>query len=68
VLMGNVQTSVLQEVDGGPIRRSVRTSMTHGKPGGRFIFSSSHQIMLDEYEKPAYYPQRRRADLDCPSS
>jgi len=62
-----VKTAVLQEVEEAPIRESVRYSMTWGKPGGRFIFSSSnciffglplesYHIMLDEYEKLAFYP------------
>ena len=66
VLMGNVQTSLLQQVDDLLIRRSVRYAMTHGKPGGRYIFSTSncifkgmplesYHIMLDEYEKLAWY-------------
>ena len=66
VLMGNVQNSILQEVDDGRIRESVRYAMEHGKPGGRFIFSTSncifkwmplesYHIMLDEYEKLAWY-------------
>ena len=66
ILMGNVQTSILQEVDDGPIRESVRYAMKHGKPGGRYIFSTSncifegmplesYHIMLDEYEKLAWY-------------
>jgi uroporphyrinogen decarboxylase len=66
VLMGNVQTSLLQEVDDLRIRESVRYAMTHGKPGGRYIFSTSncifkgmplesYHIMLDEYEKLAWY-------------
>jgi uroporphyrinogen decarboxylase len=66
VLMGNVQTSLLQKVDDLLIRRSVRYAMTHGKPGGRYIFSTSncifkgmplesYHIMLDEYEKLAWY-------------
>jgi uroporphyrinogen decarboxylase len=44
----------------------VRYAMTHGKPGGRYIFSTSncifkgmplesYHIMLDEYEKLAWY-------------
>ncbi|MCJ7703211.1 MAG: uroporphyrinogen decarboxylase family protein, partial [Anaerolineales bacterium] len=64
ILMGNVQTSLLQEVDDLPIRQSVRYAMKHGKPGGRYIFSTSncifkgmplesYHIMLDEYEKLA---------------
>jgi uroporphyrinogen decarboxylase len=66
ILMGNVQASLLQEVDEGRIRDSVRYCMTHGKPGGRYIFSTSncifkgmplesYHIMLDEYEKTAAY-------------
>lgn len=68
VLMGNVQTSLLQDVDDARIRDSVRYAMQHGKPGGRFIFSTSncifkgmplesYHIMLDEYEKLAWYQQ-----------
>jgi len=66
VLMGNVKTALLQEVDEGPIREAVRYCMTCGKPGGRYIFSSSncifkglplesYHVMLDEYERLAYY-------------
>jgi uroporphyrinogen decarboxylase len=66
VLMGNVQASLLQEVDEPRIRQSVQYAMTHGKPGGRFIFSTSncvfkgmplesYHLMLDEYEKLAWY-------------
>lgn len=66
VLMGNVQTSLLQETDEPLIRKSVDYCMTNGKPGGRYIFSTSncifagmplesYQIMLDEYEKLAWY-------------
>jgi len=66
VLMGNVQASLLQEVDEDRIRESVRYAMRHGKPGGRFILSTSncvfkgmplesYHIMLDEYEKLAWY-------------
>ncbi len=66
ILMGNVQASLLQEVDEPLIRQSVRYAMQHGKPGGRFIFSTSncifkgmpldsYHIMLDEYEKLAWY-------------
>ncbi len=66
ILMGNVQTSLLGKVDDLLIRRSVRYAMTHGKPGGRYIFSTSncifkgmplesYHIMLDEYEKLAWY-------------
>lgn len=66
VLMGNVKTALLQDVDEAAIRASVRYCMTHGKPGGKYIFSTSncifkgmplesYHIMLDEYEKLAYY-------------
>lgn len=66
VLMGNVQTSLLQDVNEPLIRASVRNAMTHGKPGGRYIFSSSnciykgmplesYHLMLDEYERLAWY-------------
>ena len=66
VLMGNVQTSLLQEVNDSLIRESVRYAMKHGKPDGRYIFSTSncifkgmplesYHIMLDEYEKLAWY-------------
>jgi phosphoserine phosphatase len=66
ILMDNVQTSLLQEVDDGPIRESVRYAINRGKPGGRYIFSTSnclfhgmplenYHIMLDEYEKLAWY-------------
>ncbi len=66
VLMGNVQASLLQEVDEEKIGESVRYCMTHGKPGGRYIFSSSncifkgmplesYHLMLAEYERMAWY-------------
>ena len=66
VLMGNVRTALLQEVDEAPIREAVSYCMTHGKPGGGYIFSSSnciftglplesYHIMLDEYERHAAY-------------
>lgn len=66
VLMGNVQSSHLQDANEGLIRESVRYCMSHGKSGGRYIFSSSnvifpgmplasYHIMLDEYEKLAAY-------------
>lgn len=66
ILMGNVQASLLQEVDEARIRDSVRYCMTHGKPGGRYIFSTSncvfkgmplesYHVMLDEYERLAWY-------------
>lgn len=66
VLMGNVRTASLQETDDKLIRESVRYCMTHGKQGGRYIFSTSncifngmplesYHIMLDEYEKLANY-------------
>ena len=66
ILMGNVQASLLQEVDEEKIGDSVRYCMTHGKPGGRYIFSSSncifkgmplesYHIMLAEYNRLAWY-------------
>lgn len=66
VLMGNVQASFLQDEDDTRIRESVRYAMTHGKPGGGFIFSSSncifkgmplenYHVMLDEYNQMAWY-------------
>lgn len=66
ILMGNVMASMLQETNEEAIRESVRYCMTHGKPGGRYIFSTSncvfagmplesYHIMLDEYEKLAWY-------------
>jgi len=66
VLMGNVQAALLQEADEPLIRESVRYCMTHGKPRGRYIFSTSnclfagmplesYHIMLDEYEQLAWY-------------
>jgi len=72
VLMGNVQTSLLQEANEEPIRDSVRYCMTHGKPGGRYIFSTSncifkgmplesYHLMLDEYERHAAYERGEKA-------
>ena len=66
ILMGNVQCSLLQEVDEALIRKSVDYCMTHGKPEGRYIFSTSncifagmplesYHIMLSEYERLAGY-------------
>lgn len=66
ILMGNVQASLLQETNEALIRESVNYCMTHGKPGGKYIFSTSncifagmplesYHIMLDEYEKLAWY-------------
>lgn len=66
VLMGNVQASLLQDEDDQRIREGVRYCMTHGKPGGRYIFSSSncifkgmplenYHVMLDEYNQLAWY-------------
>ncbi len=66
VLMGNVQAALLQEADEPLIRESVRYCMQHGKPGGRYVFSTSnclfagmplesYHLMLDEYEKLAWY-------------
>lgn len=69
ILMGNVQASLLQDVDPEKIQESVRCCMTHGKPGGRYIFSSSncifkgmplesYHIMLEEYERLAWYEKQ----------
>ncbi len=66
VLMGNVQTAMLQEVNEQLIRKSVQYCMNNGKQGGRYIFSTSncifngmplesYHIMLDEYEKLSKY-------------
>jgi uroporphyrinogen decarboxylase len=66
ILMGNVQSSLLQEIDEPLIRESARYAIDSAKPGGRFIFSTSncifegmplesYLIMLDEYEKMAWY-------------
>lgn len=66
ILMGNVQASLLQEVNEARIRESVRYCMQHGKPDGGYIFSTSncifrgmplesYHIMLEEYEKWARY-------------
>jgi uroporphyrinogen decarboxylase len=66
ILMGNVKCSTLQDVNEPEIRRAVQYCMRYGKPNGKYIFSSSnlifegmpiesYNIMLDEYEKYAYY-------------
>ena len=66
ILMGNVRSAALQDSDPQLIRSSVRYAIEHGKPGGRYIFSTSncifagmplenYHIMLDEYEKMARY-------------
>lgn len=60
LLMGNVACNLLQDADEARIRESVRTCMTHGGVGKRYIFSTSncifsgmpptsYDIMLDEY-------------------
>ena len=65
-LMGNVHTAKMQDADEEVIREPVRYAMINGKPGGRFILSTSncifdgmplesYHIMLDEYEKHAWY-------------
>lgn len=65
-LMGNVHTAKMQSANEKVIRESVRNSMAGGKPGGGFILSTSncifngmplesYHIMLDEYEKLAWY-------------
>ena len=66
ILMGNVQASLLQDTDGELIRESVRYAIESAKAGGQYIFSTSncifngmplesYHIMLDEYEKLAWY-------------
>ena len=66
ILMGNVKTALLQYVDESLIREAVDYCMDAAKPGGRYIFSSSnciflglplesYHVMLDEYEKKAWY-------------
>ena len=66
ILMGNVKSAALQDSDPETIRESVRYAIENGKPGGKYIFSTSncifagmplenYHIMLDEYEKLAYY-------------
>ena len=62
ILMGNVNCSMLQDMDEQMIRESVRYAMNYGGIGKRFIFSTSnciyegmplesYEIMLDEYHK-----------------
>ena len=67
ILMGNVKTALLQNVNNEEeIRQAARYAMKSAKQGGKFIFSSSncifkglplesYHIMLDEYEKYAWY-------------
>lgn len=66
ILMGNVKSAALQDASEQDIRDSVKYAMEHGKPGGKFILSTSnciyegmplenYHIMLDEYEKHAMY-------------
>ncbi|MHB0998305.1 MAG: uroporphyrinogen decarboxylase family protein [Armatimonadota bacterium] len=61
ILMGNVECSMLQDVNDSRIRESVRYCMKHGGVGKRYIFSTSncifagmplesYKIMLDEYK------------------
>ena len=65
-LMGNVHTALLQDGDEAVIRALARDAISVGRPGGRYIFSTSncifrgmplmsYHIMLDEYEKCAWY-------------
>ncbi len=60
ILMGNVRTALLQEPDEALIRDTVRHCLDVGKPGGRYIFSTSncifagmplesYEILFDEY-------------------
>lgn len=66
ILMGNVMSSALQDAAAIEIQKSVKYAMENGMPGGKYIFSTSncifagmppenYQIMLDEYEKLAWY-------------
>lgn len=66
ILMGNVRSAALQEDDPETIRKSVEYAIRSGKPGGKYIFSTSNCIfagmplknyhrMLQEYERRAYY-------------
>ncbi len=65
-LMGNVHTAKMQSANEDEIRGFVRYCMRHAKPGGGYILSTSncifkgmplasYHIMLDEYEKHAWY-------------
>lgn len=65
-LMGNVHTAKLQSVNETEIRGFVQYCMQAAKPGGGYIFSTSncifdgmplesYLVMLDEYEKHAWY-------------
>lgn len=60
ILMGNVNCSMLQDINEQAIRQSVKYCMGHGGVGKRYIFSTSntifkgmppesYRIMLDEY-------------------
>lgn len=62
LLMGNVPCSLMQDVAEEPIREAVRTCVTHGGIGKRYILSTSncifhgmppesYLIMLDEYNR-----------------
>lgn len=66
ILMGNVMSSALQSSNEEVIRQSVDYAIENGKPNGNYIFSTSncifngmpienYHLMLDEYEKLAYY-------------
>lgn len=60
ILMGNVECSMLQDLNESEIRESVRYCMEHGGVGKKYIFSTSntvfpsmppesYRIMIDEY-------------------
>lgn len=64
VLWGGVPLELIQAGTADEVRKAVRDAAEIGKPGGRFIFGSSHSIavgssydnfmaMLDEYQKVA---------------
>lgn len=66
ILMGNVKAAALQDGTPEEIKEAVDYAISHGKPGGRYIFSTSnciyagmplknYHIMLEEYEREAYY-------------
>lgn len=66
VLWGGVPLELLQAGTADEVRKAVHVAAEAGKPGGRYIFGSSHSIavgthydnfmaMLDEYEKVADY-------------
>jgi uroporphyrinogen decarboxylase len=70
-LMGNVNTASLQTGPPERIEESARYALTHGMPGGGYIFSSCNSIfdgiplehynlMLEVREQNGYYPESER--------